>query len=87
MNTYELTFILPASFSAAKQKQVRDKVEKIIADLGGKIGEEKEWGEKEFGVYFFYEASLEPDKVRELGLALEIDEDVLRYLLVRKKVK
>jgi len=93
MNRYELTLILEGKASVAKKKKLIDKIEKIIKELRGKIVGHEDWGEKEFrypikkkdtGIYLFFELELESKAAKDLLPKLKLEEEILRYLLVRK---
>lgn len=92
MRDYELTFIISAELTGAKEKKVLDNIEKTIETLGGKLGKKDEWGKKRLaypikkkteGVYFLFDLSLPSSKVASLDRELEINEDVLRHLIVK----
>lgn len=92
MDTYELTIILPSDYTQAKRDRVLKAIEKEIEELGGKVEDMKEWGKKQFvhpvekkteGVYVLYKLSLSSTKVPNLSRALNLQEDLLRYLLVK----
>lgn len=92
MQTYELTLILPSDLTSAKSKKVLDNIEKTIETLGGKVSKKDEWGNRKFaypvkkkkeGVYLFYKLDLPVDKVSSLVRELEVNEDILRYMMTR----
>lgn len=92
MTQYELTFILPADLAAARQKSVLSKLGKSIEKEGGKMVKEEKWGERQLsypirkrheGIYFLWQVELPKDKVKEINRSFEVEEEVLRHLLVR----
>lgn len=92
MQTYELTLVVPAK-AKAKEKTLTEKVEKIVKVADGKLIKKETWGEIELSYLikkqetgFFLHFNLELDKVAVKGLdeKLRVDDEVLRYLLVRK---
>ena len=77
------------------KKEDQDKLLKEIKKwLGkGKILSTKSWGKKELsylinkekeGEYLFLEIEIEPEKGGEIEKRLRLEENVLRYLLIRK---
>jgi small subunit ribosomal protein S6 len=93
MNIYELTIVLPGDTSAAKKKTFSEKLGKLIDTLKGKIEKTDEWGGLELaypiakntdGLFFYYELELESAAAKNLNDKLRLDEDIIRYLLIRK---
>lgn len=91
MAQYELTFILSSSLTEAKQKTVLEKLGKIVEREGGKIVKEDKWGKRHLayqinkqqeGSYFFWQLELPKDKTGVVNRAVEVEEDVLRHLLI-----
>lgn len=94
MNKYELTLVLDGKSGAAKKKKVTETLEKIIDVHKGKILETKEWGEKKLaykigksttGFYLFFEVEADPGVAKALNDKMRVDQDLVRYLLVRKE--
>ena len=94
MQKYELTIVLDGKVTPAKKKSVRADVEKLISSAKGKIGTVEDWGEKPLaykikksvtGIFLFFPLELMPQEVKELSTKLSIEENVVRYLLVRKE--
>lgn len=84
---YEITFI-------AKNEE-NSSVKKTIGNLNGKIISESSLGRKRFaypikkedsGYYTTYIFEIDPDKMIELNKELQLKEDVLRYLILGKKI-
>ena len=93
MNMYELTLVLDGKAGAAKKKKVTENLEKILKIFKGVIKESKEWGVKELayklgksetGLFLYFELELEPKSLKALDDKLRTDEDVIRYLVIRK---
>lgn len=96
MAKYEFTLVLPVKQAEAKQKAVLEKVKKAVEEAKGKVEKEESWGKKTLaypidkqteGVYFFLELSLPAEKVGEINRLVEMDEEVLRHLLVKAPVR
>ena len=93
MQKYELTVLLDGKTTSAKKKSVRDEVEKLVKGSKGKVGAVEDWGEKtlaykigksESGNYLFFPLELDPQEVKGLSTKLNINENVVRLLLIRK---
>ncbi len=95
MNQYELAVLyhpdLEVDLSKAEQK-----ITKLVTDNGGKIVATDNWGKRklayqikkqEHAMYVFYTLELEADKPKKLEAALNITDEVIRYLLTRPDLK
>ncbi|MBI2590308.1 MAG: 30S ribosomal protein S6 [Candidatus Blackburnbacteria bacterium] len=91
MRQYELTTVLAGDITEAKQKKFNDKLEKLVTNLGGSIEKTDFWGKKTLsypvkkntsGVYYFLNINLPPEQATVLNREVELDEEVLRHLLV-----
>lgn len=69
------------------------KLEKQITDAGGKVIKRDNWGKKrlaypiklhQFAVYVQFGLQLEADKVKSVNRALQLSEEIIRYLLVKQ---
>ncbi len=91
MPSYELTFILrpldEPAFTA-----VNERIANTIASSGGQITARNEWGTRHLafpirklneGFYVALQVNLPPQAVRSIERALQLNDDVLRYLVVR----
>jgi small subunit ribosomal protein S6 len=94
MLDYELTLILDADLSSEAQKKLSEKIKKIIEDTKGKVEKITEWGKRELaypikkkkmGFYFLWEIKLNPQDVDKIDKKIKIEEQVLRYLVLRKE--
>ena len=93
MNRYELTVVIDGKATVAKKKAMVSMVEKIIKVTDGKVIKKDDWGIKEFaypigkinsGNYLFFELELGTDKVKDINQKLTIEEDILRFLIVKE---
>lgn len=91
MKQYELTVLIHPDLEM-NLAPATDKVKKLIEDHGGKISKETNEGKKhmtypikgqEFAVYYYYEVELPAEAPNKLSSAMNITEELLRYLLVR----
>lgn len=90
MREYELTVVLHPDLESSLDA-VLTKVRQIVADNGGKISKEDNWGKKrlayrinkeDFGVYVYLEVELPAEAVAKVNAALNITDEVMRFLLV-----
>ncbi len=93
---YEMLFIMPNKFTDDEAKGVFQKVGQLLKSLEGKITLENYWGKKKFaypinheyyGYYGLYEFDLERTLIAEVNNKLRLDNDVLRFLIIKKDVK
>ena len=94
MRNYQLTAVMSGKATPAKKKSVQGKIEKIITDTKGKSVKIDDWGKIDFtypikrnsaGIFLNFELELEPTKTKELDSKLKLEEDIIRFLLVRKE--
>ncbi|MBR2587303.1 30S ribosomal protein S6 [Candidatus Saccharibacteria bacterium] len=90
MKQYELTFLIHPDLEMNTEKVV-GKVKELIDANGGKVTKEVNEGKKrlayaikgqEFAVYYYLEAALPAEAPAKISSALNIVDEVLRYLLV-----
>lgn len=95
MRDYELVLVVDSELSADKQKQLLTKIEKIIADLKGKVSQKQDWGKKALaypikkrnqGIYFLWFVQLPTEAPGKLEAKFRLEESLLRFLLVRSEV-
>ena len=93
MREYELVFILKPSLKEKDLKTEQAAVEKLIADLGGKVGKKDVWGKKDLtyaikkdkqGFYFKFDLQLPEEKVGQWDKQVKLNENIIRYLLIRR---
>lgn len=91
MRQYELTTVLAGDITDAQQKKFTDKLEKLVGSLGGNVEKTDFWGKKTLaysikkstsGVYYSLSVNLPEDQASVLNREVELDEEVLRHLLV-----
>ncbi|MDO8452357.1 MAG: 30S ribosomal protein S6 [bacterium] len=91
MRTYQLSLVLSGKASEAEQKKVLDKVERNVESAGGKIEKNDKVGKKtlaypikkeKVGVYYFLDIEVPEEEMQALNRAIEVDDNVLRHLLV-----
>ena len=91
MKEYELTVLIHPDLETDLDKAL-DKVKALIADNGGEIIKEDNWGKKklayqikreDFAIYVYFEVNLPADAPLKISNTLNITDEVLRYLLVK----
>lgn len=94
MRNYELTIVLAGKTTPAKKKSQIEKIGKLIKSEKGKIAKTDDWGEIRFanpillneaGMFLHFQLELEPSFAKDLDSALNLEEGILRYLLVRRE--
>lgn len=95
-NTYELTYIVNSVISDEQVKDMVSRVTSYISENGGEIIEVDEWGarrlaypiqKKRNGYYVNMYFTAPGEIVPRLERALEIDDNILRYLTLRMDPK
>jgi small subunit ribosomal protein S6 len=92
VNNYLLTLVFKPEISSEARKSLVDGVKKKALGEDGKVVKEDEWGARDLaypikhlkkGFYLHMELETDPKNVRELDKVLKVEDDILRYLLVR----
>ncbi len=92
MNSYLLTLVLKPDLEEKARKELLDDVKKKAAGEDGKVGKEDLWGVRDLaypikkqnkGYYVHFEFETDPKVAKDLDKVLKVEDDVLRYLLVR----
>ncbi len=93
MRNYELVIVLDGKATAAKKKTVGEKLEKLVKSVKGTLGKPKDWGVKDLayvinksvtGAYLIYPLELDGVAAKEVANKLRLEDDLIRYLLIRK---
>lgn len=96
MESYELTAVLPGKASANKKKKFIKYVEDLLKTFEGRVTKTEEWGDidlaykinkNEKGFFIYFELEVEPKNTKQLDDKLRLEEDVIRYLLIKKENK
>lgn len=94
MRNYELTIVLPGKATPAKKKSTQEKIGKLLTSQKGKVNKVDDWGEKklaypiaknESGTFLHFEIELNALSAKALDSKLNLEEDIIRYLLVKKQ--
>ena len=90
MKEYELTVLIHPDLEVDLEAPL-DKVRKLVADAGGKVLAEDNWGKKklaypikreDFAVYVYMDLELPSEAPLKISNTFNITDEVLRYLLV-----
>lgn len=91
MKQYELTVLIRPDLESNLEVPLA-KVRELVLGAGGSITSEDNWGKKklqysikkeDFAVYVYFEVALPADAPLKISNALNISDDVIRYLLVK----
>jgi small subunit ribosomal protein S6 len=95
IRTYELTCLADAEYSQDELTELKKKVTQVITKAQGKVTREEDWGKKEMAYmikkagkrysqahYFHLVFEAEAKQATVIKEAMNIVEDVIRYLLV-----
>ncbi len=95
MDQYELAVLYHPDLEIDLEKASK-RVEKLVDTAGGKITETDSWGKRklayqiaghEHAVYVFYTLELPGQGVRKVNDALNITDEVIRFLLTKPDLK
>lgn len=95
MNQYEIAVLYHPDLEIDLDKAT-NKVEKIVKDNKGKITNTDNWGKRklaypikkqEHAVYVFYTAELPAESVQNIESALNITDEVIRFLITKPDLK
>ena len=96
MNKYEMMYIIDAALEDTPRKELIEKVSAQIAANGGVVEKVDEWGKRRLayainykteGYYVLVNFSAESEVPQEIERLLQINEQVLRYLVIRLEEK
>lgn len=92
MNKYELAVVLKPTVSDEGAKETFAKINELIERFGGTVDKVDDWGKRRLayeiekfneGYYNFITFMAESNAPKEIEARLRIEEDVLRYLIIR----
>lgn len=92
MNSYLLTLVLKPDLEEKLRKEMLEAMKKKMLGEGGKVGKEDLWGAKDLaypikkqtkGYFVHFEFETDPKVAKDLDKSLKVEEDIIRYLLVR----
>ena len=93
---YEMLYIVSNRYTEEEVQPVVQSINGIIEKHGGAIGYQEVWGRKKlcypinhehYGYYFLTEFDLENNQANELNRELELNNEVVRHMIVSKKAR
>ena len=96
MNKYELVYVIDAAIEEEARKAVIDRFHGMIETLGGKVEKVDEWGKRHLaypinykteGYYLLVNFEANADVPKEIERNMQINESVIRYLIVKVEEK
>jgi len=93
MSHYEMMVIFKPQVAAEEVRKPLEVMEALVAQHKGKIEAVDDWGEKalsfvikghERGYYVVYQLAMERDQVARFTAKMNLDKEILRFLLVTK---
>jgi len=96
MSHYELTYIVPMSYTVDELPKIVKQVSTILADHGaehlketsmGKLKLAYQIGKFSHGYYQVVEFDCETPAIKEINATLKLTNEVLRYMLLTKRIK
>jgi len=96
MKTYELVIVLEGKATPAKKKAEIANIEKLVKVFEGKVVKTEDWGIKELaypikkfttGQFLIFSLELPLGAAKGLGNKLRLEEQIIRYLLIVKKLQ
>lgn len=93
MNKYELLYIISSSATEEQREELVKKINSLIESKGGAIEGTDKWGIKKFaypinfkneGYYVLVNFSINPEMIKEINNLMNITENIVRQIFVRK---
>lgn len=93
MNSYYLTLVLKPDLEEKERKELLNSITERLVRKEGKVEKEDLWGVRPLayplkrntsGYFAHFEIQADPQNAKGLDKSLKVEEDVLRYLLIRR---
>lgn len=95
MREYEVTVIIQPQLEEAERTQLIERLSNLLIPGPKEDGAlvANHWGVRQLaypikkfqeGYYVLYEAKLDPTRIKDIERSMQFNEDILRYLVVRK---
>jgi small subunit ribosomal protein S6 len=92
---YEVTVVIQPQLEDAERNQVIERLSNLLVPGSKEDGAltANHWGVRQLaypikkfqeGYYVLFEAKIDPSRIRDIERSMQYNEDVLRYLVVRK---
>lgn len=94
MGKYELTIIIDPDLDEDKRKKILEKLKEWIKKEKGEVKKFDEWGKRQLayqiakkneGFYYLFDLELTPQAAKKLPQNLNLEESILRYLLIKRE--
>ena len=96
MRDYEVTVVIQPQLEEAERGQLIERLSNLLVPGSKEDGAltANHWGMRNLaypikkfqeGYYVLYEAQIDPTRIRDIERSMQFNEDVLRYLVVRKE--
>ena len=95
MKEYEIVIVFSPRLSKEAVAELYSKVKSMILGSNGALNTEMDWGKRKLayqigdnleGFYFILRANLDPSSIQEVENQLNINEDILRFLIINEVV-
>jgi small subunit ribosomal protein S6 len=95
MNQYEIAILYHPSLEVDLSK-AEEQIMKIFANSKAKVTNTDNWGKRklaypikkqDYAIYVFYTLEIEPTEVKKIETALNITDEIIRYLIVKPDLK
>jgi small subunit ribosomal protein S6 len=92
MNEYEIVYIAKPTLGEDDVAALSERFAQLIAGQGGEINATEQWGKRTLaypiqkffeGIYILNRVSLPPQGMTEVDRVMRLNEDMIRYLIVR----
>ena len=93
---YELLYIVSSNYTSSEVKPIVTKIASLIKEQKGEITKDTDLGKlklaypikhQSHGYYQLYEFNLPKENLQKLNNALSLTNEILRFLIVKKKIK
>lgn len=93
MNSYYLTLVIDPKLEEKERKSFLEALVKKVTGEAGKVAKEDLWGVRDLaypikkqtkGYFAHFELETNPEVANSIDKTLRVEEDVLRYLLIRR---
>ena len=93
---YELAYIVPINYLEDELQKVNDEVSALIKQFGGEITRIEDMGKRRLayqieqvfqGSYYAIEFDMESENAEQFDLKLKQKKEILRHMVVKKKIK
>lgn len=96
MNHYELLYIVPLKMEDETAEPIINKVSELLKELGAEVTLNDNLGKRKlaypinqvrYGFYVLLEFNIAPDALKKLERELQLDSNIIRFQIIKKKIK